>query len=75
MKEYYSIPLETHLYPEAWYSFPQYFTVPKGCIYKTDSDEDYQSAYQDLSIALYCAGDWLEIVDINNNCRIQYEIY
>ena len=49
-------------------------TVPGGWYYKQDTDREYQYAAQDLTIDLFCAGDWLEIVSEAENKRIIYEI-
>jgi len=75
MKNYNGIPLTVNRYPESWFSFPQSFCVPKGCLYRKDTDKDFRYAASEVTIELYCAGDWLEIVDEDENQCIRYEIY
>lgn len=75
MSHYADIPAEEELYPESWYSWPQSFTVPRGWNYRTDSDGTYRTAECEMSLDLYCAGDWLEIVNENTGEKIIYRIY
>lgn len=74
MKNFDHIPLTVEHYPESWYNWTQSFSVPKGWKYMRDSDRDYQYAYCDMEIDLYCSGDWLEIVNEEQNVRILYVI-
>ena len=74
MENYDHIPLEIQKYTESWYSFPQVFTVPKGWLYRTDADRSFQYAAMEETISLYCAGDWLEILNTEEPRRIRYEI-
>lgn len=38
MKNYDDIPLTVEEYTESYWSWPQYFTVPKGWDYMTDTE-------------------------------------
>ena len=74
MKTYEHIPLQVESHGGSWFSWPQSFSVPRGWLYRTDSDRTYQKAGCELSVDLCCAGDWLEIVSEEQGKRIRYEI-
>ncbi len=75
MDTYEQIPLTIEEYAEAWYSWPQSFTVPRGWSYRMEYTQGYKFVPQEIKIELFCAGDWLEIANKQENKRIRYQIY
>ena len=75
MDRFEQIPAAVHRHAEAWYSFPQSFPVPEGWWYRTDTDKDFRYAPREITVDLFCRGDWMEMVNPEENTRIIHEIY
>ena len=75
MKTYRHLEPEIEQHPESWFCFPQSFLVPRGCLYRTDTDSKYRYAAHEVTIDLSCAGDWLEIINEEETRLVRHVIY
>lgn len=74
MKNLENLSVRTEHHAEAWFSWPQSITVPKGWLFRTYNHSDFRRAGCDTEFDLFCSGDWLEMVNEEDGTLIRHVI-
>ena len=76
MDNYDHLPLLRKTVWREWFRYPYFFKVSPGHIYRTVYREEYEEAGEyGRSVQINHVGDWVEIVLLEEQIRIQFAIF